>query len=304
MQKGAGAGAAPPNATHGKGTSFQGRLIGLVIVTMFRLPRLLPWRARLAAADFLMAWIFAPIAGYRARIRANLALARPDLGEAEIRRLCRRVPGNVGRFITEVTSVDDFRARVSPLPMTGMGVDTLLTALDDKRPVIMVSGHFGNFDAVRVALTHRGYAIGALYRPHDDPYVDAHYTAMLSGIAEPIFPKGRRGLGAMLKFLRQGNALAILVDQHVKDGAPLTFFGQPAATTLSAAEMALKYDALLVPAYGIRRGDSFDVVIEDPIPKGTAAEMMQAVNDSLEGRIRTDMDQWLWIHRRWKLAGG
>ncbi|MEM8956698.1 MAG: lysophospholipid acyltransferase family protein [Pseudomonadota bacterium] len=304
MQKGAGAHAAPPTAAEVKGTSIQGRLTGLVIVTMFRLPRLLPWRARLATADFLMAWVFAPLAGYRARIRANLALARPDIPEREIRRLCRRVPGNVGRFITEVTSVDDFRARVSPLPMTGDGVETLLGALDEKRPVIMVSGHFGNFDAVRVALTHRGYAIGALYRPHDDPYVDSHYTAMLSGIAEPIFPKGRRGLGAMLKFLRQGNALAILVDQHVKDGAALTFFGQPAATTLSAAEMALKYDALLVPAFGIRRGESFDVVIEQPIPQGTPEEMMQAVNDSLEARIRTDMDQWLWIHRRWKLAGG
>lgn len=304
MQKGAGADAAPPNAANGKGPSFQSRLTGLVIVAMFRLPRVLPWRARLATADFLMAWIFAPLAGYRERIRANLALARPDLDETEIRRLCRRVPGNVGRFITEVTSVEDFRARVSALPMTGEGVETLLEALNEKRPVIMVSGHFGNFDAVRVALTHRGYAIGALYRPHDDPYVDAHYTAMLSGIAEPIFPKGRRGLGAMLKFLRQGNALAILVDQHVKDGAPLTFFGQPAATTLSAAEMALKYDALLMPAYGIRRGDSFDVVIEPPIPTGTPDKMMQSVNDSLEARIRADMDQWLWIHRRWKLAGG
>ena len=299
-----GAGAASPATSPGKVTGVQSLLTGLVIVAMFRLPRLLPWRLRLATADFLMAWIFAPLAGYRSRIQANLALARPDLDETEIRRLCRRVPGNVGRFITEVTSVDDFRARVSPLPMTGDGVEILFGALDAKRPVIMVSGHFGNFDAVRVALTHRGYSIGALYRPHDDPYVDAHYTAMLSGIAEPIFPKGRRGLGAMLKFLRQGNALAILVDQHVKDGAPLTFFGKPAATTLSAAEMALKYDALLVPAYGVRRGDSFDVIIEPPIPPGPPDQMMQAVNDSLEARIRADMDQWLWIHRRWKLAGG
>ncbi|MCV6598624.1 MAG: lysophospholipid acyltransferase family protein [Mangrovicoccus sp.] len=295
---------AQPKAGAVAPTTWRGRLTGMVIVTMFRLPRLLPWRARLALADFLMAYLFAPLAGYRRRIRANLAHVLPDLPEPEIRRLCRRVPGNTARFITEVTSVKDFRARVSPVPMTGPGVDTLRAALDAKRPVIMVSGHFGNFDAVRVALTHRGYSIGALYRPHDDPYVDAHYTAMLSGIAEPIFPKGRRGLGAMLKFLRKGNALAILVDQHVKDGAPLTFFGKPAATTLSAAEMALKYNALLVPAYGIRRKDGFDVIIEEPIAEASPEEMMQAVNDSLEARIRADMDQWLWIHRRWKLSGG
>ncbi|MEM1362801.1 MAG: lysophospholipid acyltransferase family protein [Pseudomonadota bacterium] len=303
MTKGTGAvpDATVPSASQ-EPRSLRSRFIDLLIRVMVGVPKILPWRMRLAVSDFLMAWIIAPIVGYRRRIRDNLALVCPDLPEKEVARLCRRVPGNVGRFVAEVMSPKDFFKRATPVPVTGAGVDAFNEALEAKRPLIFISGHFGNFDAARVAFVDQGRKIGALYRPNEDPYVDAHYTAMLSGIAEPIFPRGRRGLGAMIKFLRAGNALAILVDQHVKDGAILRFFGKPAATTLSPAELALKYDALLIPCYGIRRGQGYEVVIESPIPHSTPEVMMQAFNDSLEARVRADMDQWLWIHRRWKSA--
>jgi KDO2-lipid IV(A) lauroyltransferase len=86
------------------------------------------------------------------------------------------------------------------------------------------------------------------------------------------------------------------------DGAVLQFFGQDALTSLSPAEMALRYNALIVPTYGIRRNDGgFDLLIEAPIPHSTAEAMTQALNDSLETQVRAHMDQWLWTHRRWKM---
>ncbi len=69
--------------------------------------------------------------------------------------------------------------------------------------------------------------------------------------------------------------------------------------------MALKYDALLVPFYGIRNADGFgfSVVVEAPIPPSDPLTMTQAANDSLERRITENPDQWFWIHRRWKKKG-
>ena len=78
-----------------------------------------------------------------------------------------------------------------------------------------------------------------------------------------------------------------------------------ARTALSAAELALKYDALLVPTYAVRRPDglTFDIIVEPPIPHGSAKAMTQALNDSLETLVRQHMDQWFWVHRRWKTRG-
>jgi len=125
----------------------------------------------------------------------------------------------------------------------------------------------------------------------------------LERVGKPVFPRGRRGLADLLRFLKSGGMTALLVDLHVKRGETLSFFGQPAKTALSAAELALKFDAPLVPAYAIRQPDglSFEIVIEAPVPPGDPADMMQAVNDSIEAMARRHMEQWFWIHRRWKV---
>ena len=264
-------------------------------------PRMVPYRTRCALTAALMARLVAPVAGYPARIRANLAHVLPDLPEAEIRRLTRAVPANVGRMLTELASGAEFLDRIRGEPLTGAGVPALEAARAAGRPIIVASGHFGNFDAMRGALAQRGFRIGAIYRPLNDPGLETAFHDMLTRIAEPVFPRGRAGLGLMIRHLRGGGAVAILHDQHVNRGHPLPFFGQPAPTSLSAAEMALKYNALLVPVYGIRRPDlGFDLIVEEEVPHTDPVTMMQALNDSLEARIRDNMDQWLWLHRRWK----
>jgi KDO2-lipid IV(A) lauroyltransferase len=77
--------------------------------------------------------------------------------------------------------------------------------------------------------------------------------------------------------------------------------GHPAMTALSAAELALRYDAVVIPAYGLRQPDGlgFDLILEAPVPPDTPEAMTQALNRSLEAHVRTHMDQWLWTHRRW-----
>jgi KDO2-lipid IV(A) lauroyltransferase len=187
-------------------------------------------------------------------------------------------------------------------PIEGEGFEAMKKAREISQPVVLVSGHFGNYDVVRARLIKEGFDVGALYRPPNNPFFAAFYHRTISRVGTPIFRRGRRGLAQMVKFLRGGGTIALLMDQHVRNGAPLTFFGLPAKTALSAADMALKYNALLVPCYGIRQADglSFKIALEAPIPIGTPEEMTQALNDSLEARVRENMDQWLWIHRRWK----
>lgn len=276
------------------------RLHRWAMIGLLAVPKILPYRLRLAVAGWIMAYIFGPIAGYGERIRANLAFVMPDLPEREVRRMIRAVPANTGRMLTEISAPERFKAEIRPIEMQGPGLPALDAAREAGRPIVIPSGHFGNFDAARCALVQRGHKMGALYRPVDDPAIDKLFHDLLTGISEPVFPRGRKGLGQMVRFLRQGNAVAILLDQYVYGGAPLTFFGKPAPTSLSAAEMALKYDALLIPVYGIRRGRSFDIIADNPIPHSDPLTMTQAINDSLEAQVRQHMDQWLWIHRRWK----
>ena len=265
----------------------------------------LPYRRRVPLCGWIVSRLVAPLAGYRRRIRNNLNLVMPDLPEAGIRRIIREVPDNVGRTLIEIYSGQEFIARAAGLPLTGDGVAALEEAHRTARPVILVTAHFGNYDATRAALIARGFPVGALYMNMANRHFNAHYLKAISVIGTPLFPRGREGLGQMVKFLRKGGMLGMLIDQHMKRAPLLGFFGHEAQTALSAAELALKYDALCVPVYAIRQPDglSFRVLVEAPVPHGDPVTMTQALNDSLEALVRRHPGQWFWIHKRWKHGG-
>lgn len=276
----------------------QDRTIRALIWLLLRLP----YATRVRLCGWVMAQVIAPVAGYRDRVRENLALVLPGMPRPEVERLARAVPDNVGRTIIEIYSGAAFAARAAATPPEGAGLSALDAAHAAGRPVILVTGHFGNYDASRAALLSRGFRVGALYRNMKNAYFNAHYVAAISRIGTPLFPRGRAGLGDMVRHLKSGGMLGLLIDQHMSHGADLTFFGVAAQTALSAAELALKYDALLVPTYAIRLPDglNFRIIVEAPIPHGTSMAMTQALNDSLESLVRAHPDQWFWIHRRWK----
>jgi KDO2-lipid IV(A) lauroyltransferase len=263
---------------------------------------LLPYGWRVPLCGWVMSRLIAPIAGYRNRVRTNLAMIMPDLPSAEVERIAREVPDNVGRTLIEIYSGAEFIQRAAHLPLEGAGVPALEEAHRTGRPVLLITGHFGNYDASRAALIARGYRVGALYNPMKNAYFNDHYVRAISQIGTPLFSRGKKGLADMVRHLRSGGMLGLLIDQHMSHGAELTFFGHRALTALSAADLALKYNALVVPTYGIRQPDglSFKVVVEAPIPHGPPEQMTQALNDSLEHLVRNHLGQWLWIHRRWK----
>ena len=263
----------------------------------------LPYRTRVRTTGWIVAHIVAPIAGYRKRVRGNLNYIFPDMDPAEIKRLEVGVADNVGRTLIEIYSGESFISRVRDVPLQGPGAALLEQCHRENRPVILVTGHFGNYDVPRAALIAKGYRVGALYNPMHNGYFNTHYENAISTIGKPIFPRGRKGLAELLKFVRGGGMTGFLVDLHFRDGVVLQHFGKPARTALSAAELALKYNAPLVPIYGIRRenGLDFDIVVEDPIPASDPETMTQGLLDSVEAITREHMEQWFWVHRRWKV---
>ena len=277
-------------------------LVDLIIRGYFALLRPLPYRWGMAVSGWFTARVLAPLFGADRRMRENLRRVWPDMPEAEQRRLCREASANSARLMFENFRPEDFVAHARRAEFTGPGKARLLARLAARKPVILVSGHFGNFQCVRVLLQEMGYPSAGIYRPMNNAFTNARYVANLARIAGPNFSRGGRGTRELLKHLRAGGSIALLNDQAAYEGKELRFMGHPALTMTSAAEFALKYGAEIYPCYGIRlaNGVDFRVEVEAPIPPATALEMTQALNDSLEARVRAHPEQWFWMHRRWK----
>ncbi len=262
---------------------------------------LVPYRWRIPLIGKLVSAL-GPVVGFDRRIRENLALTCPELTAPEVDQLCREVGNNAGRTIAELYAGAPFIDRAKAAPISGEGLKALEEARAAGRPVILVTGHFGNYDAARAGLISRGFSMGALYRRMANPYFNTHYVRTISHIGTPMFEQGKRGMVEMVRHLKKSGIIAIVADLHVHNGELIDFFGKPAVTSTVPAELALKYGAALIPIYGVRQenGLDFEVILNAEIPASDPITMTRAICDDLENVVRRHMGQWFWIHRRWK----
>lgn len=251
---------------------------------------------------WLVRRVLGPALGYRKRSERHLAYIYPDMPTTQRRQIAERALDNLGRTLIENYSLPDLRQRLASTQPSGAGLDAWRAARDQGRAVIFVTGHFGNHDACRIALNAQGAQIGALYRPMTNAFFNAHYVRSLEEVGGTMFPQGRNGTMKFMRHLKSGGSATLLFDLNVWGAPKLPFLGKPAQTATSAAEMALRTDALVIPYFATRRanGLDFDLEIEAPIAPASPEEMTREMNRRLEARIAAHPEQWFWVHRRWK----
>lgn len=262
---------------------------------------------------FVLSWWFAMIptwfTGHRRRIRANLKRIHPEWSFAKRYRLERRIANNIGRTYAEFLFIKGFHARVAEAAeLEGPGVAAMQAAQAEGRGCIFATAHFANYLACVQALSVNGIPAGILYRQIGMKLMDSLFDRVMESFDQKLFKIGRRqdrsyqkNLYNLARHLKRGGHVGLLLDQRVTSGARLNFYGEPAWTALSIAEIAVKFDAVLIPSYALRQKDGvhFRFFLEEPIQNSEPLSMMQEFNDRAEAWIRKTPDQWFWHIRRW-----
>ncbi len=257
-------------------------------------------RARSLGVAFgaVMRWF--PIA--TRRFDRELLRIFPDMPRGERMKLCRDMGRNMGQTLFEIYHNAEFQVRLEKFHVSGPGLAVLDEARAAGKGAIIVSGHFGQWEATRAVLKARGMETAGVYRRQKNRHYQRLLEAGIEAGGRPALTTGRVGTKNLVRHLRGGGFAAILLDEKTADGERLPFMGHEALTSLSAARLALKYDIPLIPVYGTRLGENgeIDVEFEAPIPHTDARTMTQVFNDSLSARILEHPDQWYWMLRRWK----
>jgi KDO2-lipid IV(A) lauroyltransferase len=254
-------------------------------------------RALGTAVGGLLRWY--PIA--QRRVDRELLRVYPNLTRSRRAKLRREIGRHMGQTLFEIYHCAEFQTRLDRFEVTGPGLTALEEARAQGKGAIVVSGHFGQWEAIRAVLKARGLESGAVYKPQTNPHYQRRLLAGIEAGGKPILATGRVGTKAMVRHLCSGGIISILLDEKYAEGVRLPFLGLPAMTSISAAQLALKYGLPMVPAYGTRLGDGgrFEVAFEAPIPHTDPVTMTRAFNDSLSARIEADPAQWYWLLRRW-----
>lgn len=246
---------------------------------------------------------------HREVAQRNMALALPEIPEAERHRLVRDCFRHFGAALCDAISSTRFDAEEIGRRFTLEGWENLEQAESRGKGIFVLSAHLGLWELVPpVVGLYRG-PLHIVVRPADNPDLDRELRALRERFGNRVIPK-RGAARKMLETLREGGRVGILIDQRVqeKEGITVPFFGHPALTSPVLAKLSLRTGAAVVPVAAYPEpGGRYRVVVRPailpPEDQGDGDDAVVALTrrylEVAEEDIRQHPEMWLWMHRRW-----
>ena len=253
---------------------------------------------------------FGPLFRKKTIAKKNILIAFPNFNEKSINEMIDRMWKNIGRIFGEYIHINKFSIidnNKKKIVFTNRNNMEILKK--NNKPIVFFSGHFANFELMAKCLQELGFDIGAIYRPLNNIFLNPIMEFIRKKYICPIqIEKGSNGTKKLIKHISNNNPLALMVDQRLSSSIRVPFFDQPATTTITPAQLAIKYDALLVPVFLKRlEKTNFEFFIEEPLITNRTNDydkdifnITQIMNIKIEEFIKRDPAHWLWSHDRWK----
>lgn len=260
-------------------------------------------------------WLFWRVsAKRRRRAEQNIESAMAgELTKDETARLAKQSFIHIGLTVAETLwwykRVGKGGAIAKDFPLEGLG--PMKAELAAGRGVIAVTLHLGNWELLGARLAEELGGLTAVALPGKNQRVDDYVVRIRERMGVSV-ARSDRGVRPMVATLRNGKALAVLIDRHVETASVhVKFFGRDAATTSIVAALARRLDVPVVVGYSVREGYSFKHhgFCEGPVELVRTGDRdsdilvnTQRLNDRLEAAVRKHPEQWLWVLKRWRLA--
>ena len=242
-----------------------------------------------------------PLTSWHKRARANLSLAIPELSENEHDQILSAMWWNLGRNIGEFShtlSLMNSSKRVQ--------IEGLEKIAGCEKGSIIIGAHQANWEVIPTVLKRLNRKSGIVYRPLNNPLANFLIQKRQKYLNANFFQKGRKAASGMLSTVQENGVIAILIDQQLREGRMVPFFGMPAKTPIAHIKIAAKLQIKLFPVETIRtNGAYYKIIVHEPVTVKKAATeeeilaVAKHINELVEDWIKKHPDQWLWPHRRW-----
>ena len=272
------------------------------------LARLLPFKIvqRLGKLFGIFMFNFIP---YRKKVALeNLKKSFPEKSDEEIRRILKLAYVNLGITFFEFMGFANLKISDFDGFAKLENFDVVVEALKKGKGLILMSGHFGNWELSAIATGIKiGKPLNVIVKKQRNKFVDREINKWRCWFGNKVIPM-EKAFRESLRILSEGGIVALLADQSApKEGLYVNFLGRPASTFTGPAIMSIRTGAPIVMGFAIREGNyGYRIVLEkiDFTPSESEDEniikLTQLHTSMLEKYIRLYPDHWLWFHRRWK----
>jgi KDO2-lipid IV(A) lauroyltransferase len=244
---------------------------------------------------------------------ANLRAAYPEKSGSELTAIALGAWENLGRtgaeypHLKELFDYDYGSGAVGRVEVAG--IENFIALKDDARPGLIFSAHLGNWELPAICAARYGLDATAVFRAPNDPAVARVVHQVRSGTMGSLEAARQGAAFAMQGVLERGGHLGMLIDQHFTRGVVVPFMNRPALVNPILAKFARRFEC---PVHGVRvlrlPGHRFRLELTPALdlPRDRNGEIdvegaMAAMTAVVEGWVREHPEQWLWMHRRWRV---
>jgi len=241
---------------------------------------------------------FNKIAIRKAHARRHLKMAFPDKSDNYIDYNLRELHRHYGHMFIDALCGTRL---IQHGKVTAEGKKQLDSAYSEGKGVILMAGHFGNWELIPTWLAVNGYQIVTVAQRQKNRGADRFFMEYRKKAeTSPVYPG--ESPSDMISSLRAGKILILASDQNAgKHGEFVYFFGQLASSPRGADVFHQKTGAPVIVAFCQREQDGSYIIRFDQLPNGdSSASVMERFTTLLEKEIRKRPEQYFWFHRRWK----
>ena len=288
---------------------------------LFALLGLLPRRAALRVGAGLGRLAYRLAGGLRRVALRNLEIAFPEKTLDDRESIAKGSFENLGRVLGELTQFPkathkSLRDQVvfefeSEENRNSPEMRLVESERAKGRGVLLLGPHLGNWEMGVFAYSALHHTLTYLARPLDNPLIEEFTVRLRTRFGNESIDKNNSVAKAM-SILREGGILGVLPDVNVlpRDGVFVPFFGTLACTTIGVAMIAARTNAMIIPMCCVwdESSDGYKVMYGKIIEHANTGDRHQDIVDTtaaftaeMEKFIRAYPEQWLWIHKRWKV---
>ena len=271
---------------------------------------LLPWSVGLAFGNVLGRLALKIVPEWRMRMAAANVEECLHVSPEEAKRIADQSVTKFGRMIIEVLRFPLLTRNSLPSVLKAEGEEYLKEAYSKGKGVIICTAHFGNWELFGAYMGLHEYPILSIARRQNNGAMDRFINEYREMVGQKIaYNKGKEGVLAMGRYLKEKHLLGILYDQDTNDtGVKTSLFGKEAVTPGGPAVFSRAFGCALVPVFmhydpdGSCRAKIYPALYTEK-SKDKDRDLRQVTEKLvaiLEQEIRSNPPMWFWVHDRWK----
>jgi len=269
----------------------------------------LRWRRASSLGGALGRLGYAPFGVRRRVVERQIAAAFPEWDARRVAKVARGAYDHLGRLAVETALMPSLgQSGVRDLVSHTTGWDLLEQAVAARRGVLLITGHFGNWELAGAYIAARGVPVDVIVRRMSNPIFDRYLNHTRADLGMTVVYDAD-AVRRTTRSLKEGRAIGFLADQGVLNLAStyVPFFGRPAKTPRGPAVFTLRYHVPTLFVAAVREPDGRFHLSFESVPYEETGDRERDVDGIvasytriLEGLVRGTPEQYFWQHRRWK----